>query len=55
MDGWNSVGMHKAWKMKELMKGSLVSKLSIMMPFLVDQIKNSITIGKNQKCGERKN
>ena len=46
LDGWNSVGMHKAWKMKEPMTGSLVSKLSIMMPFLVDQIKNSIAIGK---------
>ena len=46
LDGWNSVGMHKAWKMKEPMTGSLLSKLSIMMPFLVDQIKNSIAIGK---------
>ena len=26
--------------------GSLVSKLSIKMPYLVDQIKNSIAIGK---------
>jgi hypothetical protein len=46
LDGWISVNQHKVWSPRKPMTGSLANRLSIVLPFLIDQIKNSIAVGK---------